>query len=464
MSIDSRIPDYGEFIVEGLILALNESDVRFSERFAELLMMVDSPISKALLELRDKDLPVKTNYFDLSKDGEHVSFLADAKAKQMERENKEVEVLIPSPVMSYHYRQLHDKLKFDRRAAHIPDHGEVGRVVRQVEWRDKVWLLLEFGGEGDESRQCVINKDHTKSTDTIMWKRNRQDIRVGRGIRALASSLGMQFTDAQVEDFVNKYKANYDRAMDAFRNFELVRGNKIAHFYHSDNYADPSKGDLGNSCMGEKPAWYFGVYTQNHMVCSLLILKSAAQSDKIVGRALVWNLRTPDITYMDRIYTNTPSQMQLFREYARAQGWHHKKDNNNMATGEAVGPDGKTVDLDTLEVRIKAMDYTAFPYVDTLKYLTKGRDEWVLSNEESTRSICLEDTHGRWVDDECEACSGTGRQGCDECDATGTVKCSGPCKGTGEVDGKVCPDCRGQRRVQCDECDGDGYVDCQECG
>lgn len=456
------VSGYLEFILERHIMSLNESVVKYSDRFADLLGMVDSPISKALLSVRDEDKPVKTNYFDLAADGDHMSFLMDAKAQQISQRSNVVEVVQSNPVFSYYYSELLRQLGFDRSNFSIPQPGQVARVVREATWKDKDYVWLAFGDD-DNGPGCVTLKSMVRPSDSIFWGKGRQDIRVGRGVRALVGSLGMQFTDAQIEDFVNKFKANFAIANDAFRNFEVVRGNRIAELYHKDNYEVPDMGDLGGSCMAGKPAWYFGIYTQNHMVCSMVVLKSPRDPSKIVGRALLWNLMSPDITYMDRIYANTPAQMQLFREYARKQGWHHKEHNNNSATADAVAPDGTKVDLGELMVRIKNLDYTAYPYVDTLKYMTETRDGKYLSTEETDDSKCLEDTHGHWVSDECEECGGSGRQGCYDCDATGLVDCP-KCKAKGVVDGERCGRCEGRRRLDCSNCDGDGYVDCNECG
>jgi hypothetical protein len=456
------ITGYQEFILERHIMSLNESVVKYSDRFADLLGMVDSPISKALLSVRDEDKPVKTNYFDLAADGDHMSFLMDARAQQLSQRSNLVEVTQVDPVFSYYYRDLLNKIGFDRSNFVVPQQGQVARVVSETTWNGKDYVRLAYE-DRDDGPGCVTHKSNVKPSDAVYWGKGRQDIRVGRGVRALVGSLGMQFSDAEIEDFVNKFKANFAIANDAFRRFEVVRGNKIAELYHRDNYENPDMGDLGNSCMSAKPAWYFGIYTQNHMVCRLVVLKSAKDPSKIVGRALLWKLTKPDITYMDRIYANTPGQMQLFREYARNQGWYHKEHNNNSADGHAIDPKGTKVDLGELRVRIKDLEYTAYPYVDTLKFLSVEDGSAYLSTEDSENTKFLEDTHGNWAsEDGCEECGGTGRQGCYECDATGLVDC-GKCRATGVVDGAKCERCGGARRTECRYCEGDGYVDCNEC-
>ena len=477
-----KLDRYSDFILEKNIMLLNESVIQYSEKFQELLGLIDSPIAKKLLELYKEDMDVKSNWFDIGKDADSLSFLVDAKAQRMETENKRVRVTIPSPLISYYYSETLNELGFVRSKLHIPELNEIGEIKAETTRMGERILLLYFDEPGD--KQCVIKANFTKPDDSIFWNKNRQEIRVGRGIRALLTALKIDFNDAQIEDFVNKYKAAFEIVKDAFRNFEVVKGNKIAELYHYDNYLEPDTGDLGNSCMKRKPSWYFGIYTQNSSVCSLLVLKSSIDPTKIVGRALVWNLSEPDIIFMDRVYTNKPSQVELFREYAKSKGWYYKKKNDNSSSPETISPQGETKVWDELRVRIKALAYTGYPYVDTLKYLHEGNKLIYLSTDSDGHDKLLEDTDGNWVSDVCECCGGSGREGCQECDSTGQVECidcekSGvvecdDCDGTGELScqicnetGKVgedvCSNCEGNGTYQCSNCDGSGDKECESC-
>lgn len=475
-----KLYKFDDFLFESFMMSLNESVIQYSEKFHEILTMIDSPIAKELLDVYNQDKEVKTNWFDIGKDQDHLTFLIDAKAQKME--NPWVKVIVNSPLVGYYYRDFYAKIGFEYRNLHMPYVGEVGKILKSENRSGVDFYLLSFSE--DDSKQCVIRKDFTEPDQGLFWTKNRQEIRVGRGVRALLQSLKLEFSDAQIEDFVNRYKAAFEIAKDAFRHFELVRGNKIAELYHEDNYLQPDVGDIGNSCMKKKPSWYFGIYTQNSSVCSLLVLKSAIDPTKIVGRAIVWNLTEPDIMYMDRIYANKPGQMELFRRYAQSQGWYYKKRNDNSASTDVVGPDGKETSFNKLEVRIKALDYTGFPYVDTLKYFSEGSRFHMLSTDSMGHDKLLEDTDGNWVSDECECCGGSGRQGCESCDATGSIDCEEcdkrgevtcddcdgegkkdceSCDGTGEVDGETCEDCDGKKVTDCDNCDGDGTVKCDNC-
>jgi hypothetical protein len=68
----------------------------------------------------------------------------------------------------------------------------------------------------------VINQNKTRYEDVtkLPFLKNRQKIRIGRGVRGLLSSTEFKFNDNDIEKFVNLYKAEIDKMNDVFRNFE----------------------------------------------------------------------------------------------------------------------------------------------------------------------------------------------------------------------------------------------------
>ena len=60
------IKGYLEFISESIDLIL-ESDVVYSDKFRLALNKIDNNIAKSLLSVENKDLTVRTNYFDVVK-------------------------------------------------------------------------------------------------------------------------------------------------------------------------------------------------------------------------------------------------------------------------------------------------------------------------------------------------------------------------------------------------------------
>jgi hypothetical protein len=489
------ITKYEEFLIESLMYSINESNLLFSNKFAGLLHKIDSPISKALLSVRNKDLELINNYFDIdTKDT--ITFVSDKKAQKMiEEPNKFYNVVEPSSVVSpllfsdehiikirlknamqeAGYKNI-EKIINDNLFSHIPKIDEPGELVADFSAFYTTFVVLKFG-----DKFALTTQVHTKPIETP-WIKNRQPIRIGRGIKALTTALGFKFTDAEVEDFVNKWKASFDIINDIFRNFELVKGDLIAHWYDSDNYEEGvKKGQLGSSCMAMKPTYYFDIYSKNPEVCSLLILKSDKNPELIVGRAIVWTIEPMNITFMDRVYTHEDNQIYLFKEYAKSKGWHYKRNNDSSSEIEMVGPDGSR-NHPSLAVKIKPLNYRYYPYVDSLKYMTDSRDYSTLSNVEEGADWLLESTGGQRYSTVCEYCNGEGyvdcgdchgdgsvQNDCWQCNANGYVDCE-TCEGEGYIhsegeEEKDCDDCGTKGRVECSDCDGNGTVteDCDSC-
>jgi hypothetical protein len=178
---------------------------------------------------------------------------------------------------------------------------------------------------------------------------------------------------------------------------------------------------------------------------------------------------------MDRIYTINDSDVNLFRDYAKENGWYYKFHNSSTDLAVVITPEGKQVNLGTIKITLDKKYYDNFPYLDTLKYFTPGSG--LLSNGSDGDNYVLEDTEGGYTND-CQRCDGSGRVECEECYASGEVDCS-KCHGNGEIDcprcdgekeitdeegnKKECPECDGMGDIVCQRCGGDGKVDCDEC-
>ncbi len=482
---------YNDFLLEQVLQMINESEVVYSDKFRKLLKDIDSPIAKKLSEIEKKDINVSSNYFDISDNKDSITFISDRRAKEIiDQDNKKVILKNGSPLT--HNINANGKI-FDLlgyqpvgEKSYDPDEGEVGEIISKAvsPVTGKTFLRIKFSGG-----ECVLNEERIEYDNNLkeVWSKHRQNIRVGRGIRAVLNANGDKFSDAEIEDFVNKYKSAFDRMNDIFRNFELVKGDEIGKWYSYKNYLHGhSRGPLSNSCMSDVPVTYFEIYIKNPHCCNLLILKDDEDPTKIKGRALVWFLDTPkDIVFMDRIYTHYDSDIQLFKDYAKFKKWVYKKYNDSSNTPLVVHPDGTEKEHNLFLVKLNQIDYDRFPYVDTLKYYDDS--DYILSTEEDSDDKLLESTSGGWEGQECPRCGGDGRidcgncnggrvdcyncdgdgqvyDDCDECGGDGKVDCD-ECGGEGEIDGETCSDCEGRGKVLCDECDGKGEktVDCPEC-
>jgi hypothetical protein len=484
---------YSDFINESLELIL-ESDVVFSDKFRKALAKIDHPIAKALLDTENKDVTTQTNYFDidLSKN-DVVSFTPDRKAQEILGDTKETVRFIGSGggwlKHSESNQELFDKLGYVPEGdVYRPNSTEIGEVIKKItsETSGKTYAWVKFtDGQG------VYNVEKLRNIDdriNQVWSKNRQEVKVGRASRALLKAAGVEgILDKDYETFVNLYKATIDKLNDKFSFFEEVTGEKIYFWYNYQNYYQRS-GTLGNSCMANARASWLEIYTENPNQVSLVIFKSQDDPDKIVGRALLWTL-TDGKKFMDRIYAINDSDVQLFRDYAKENGWYSKYYNNSSDDDKAYAPDGSNVSLD-LTVNLDKKDYSNYPYLDTLKYFQEGRG--ILSSEQRGDYVTLEDTGGGSSSScetcggngeiecgdcygngeiECDECSGSGEISCNDCSGSGDIECSN-CDGSGEIedegeDGetttKECPECSGKGNNDCEDCNGNGEIECSDC-
>jgi len=488
------IGKYSEFITESLIL---ESEVIYSNLFRQALSKLDSPISKSLLDIENKDFNIQSNYFDINKEkNDEVSFISDRKAQEILKDAQPLVRFTGSGggwlKHSESNAELFGKLGYQPNGPepHKPSSSELGVVVKKVvsETSGNTYVWVKFrNAEGVEIGEGVYNQEKLRDVEDPrlkeVWSKNRQPIKIGRAIRALLKVAGVDFVDKDIEDFVNKYKSTIDKINDKFRLFEVVEGDDIAHWYRYANYLNQS-GTLGNSCMKSVPSSYFEIYTSNPDVCKLLILKSEDDESKITGRALLWTL-TDGKKFLDRIYTNVDSDVQLFRDWAKENGIYSKFYNNSSDSPDVFDLEGQKLRLEKLEVRIRRGSYDRYPYVDTIKYFSP--DKGILSNRKSYDNYTLESTGGDAII--CDYCDGSGRTTCSNCDGDGDVDCyecdgngdsrCGDCYGEGTIDcsncdgsgniedsdgnEEACPDCNGDGNIRCDECSGDGRIECSYC-
>jgi len=212
------------------------------------------------------------------------------------------------------------------------------------------------------------------------------------------------FVDKDIEDFTNTYKATYDFAKDALRQFDIVKGDKIGYWYSQDNYVDGG-GSLNNSCMADvDTSDYFDIYTQNSQV-SLVILygdegsisDDKYSSDLIKGRAILWDCKMDGqpVKFMDRVYTTHDSDVELFKQFAEKNGWWYKK-SQSMEPSERL-TNGSDVKRGEIIAKLDSTDFEYYPYCDTMCYIDSSSG--VVSNtywDDSDKM--LRDTGGSYED------------------------------------------------------------------
>jgi hypothetical protein len=351
---------YDNFIVEKLILEqlLLESNIVYSNKFKKVLSkMSDNEIAQKLLEIENKDLEVVSNFFDIKIDDDTIlTFTPDRVAQQILTDEKEYVI--------YQGRRggwltnnvetngaIFARLGFTPKTEEVfqPNNTDTGEVISKVTSKKsgKTWCYVKFpSGEGvynqDKLRVQVVDKPN------LVFKRSRQEIRLGRGARLLLRAYGIPVTDSQIEGFVNDYRAAFSIINDVFSRFEVVEGEQLLYWYNRDRYEFPHMGMLGGSCQSVGRRDWLQIYIDNPQTVNLLILKSENTDEKIVGRALLWKL-DDGRTMMDQIYTSKDSDVRVFREYAAAKGYVEV----NYGT--------------TFTAHIKPEEFDKYPSVDNMR-------------------------------------------------------------------------------------------------
>jgi hypothetical protein len=476
---------YLEFLNESKLQFLLEANISYAANFSELLDNIDDPISDELKSLKGKDVDVKTNHIALDYGKtDYILFVPEDKFEKMPWK-----ILGPSTERSYtsiaraasSYYPIGDNI-------YIPSEGQTVEVVKNFTIEEQNELMKKIGTQllhkhlfshikwkvGDQVRECFYRTDNLVK-DLTGFKET--PYKIGKFVNNFLTKAGIDFTNVDVERFVDKFKAEMAKKNDVFNNFKIVKGEDIRKYYYSGSYASLD-GTLGSSCMRYSSCVdYFDIYVMNDDV-SLIVFMDDVEEDKIRGRALLWEALQVStgktIQFMDRIYVNDSSDTELFKQFAINNKFFYKKKQDYSDT--PLMYDNKDVsEVDSLiRVYVDAKDYDYYPYVDTVKYYNQNTG--ILSNQSIKYTIKLDSTTGGRCDIcdtsgrvECYECDSDGNVGCYECDGSGKENCSN-CDGSGNVE---CPDCdgndpdcdfcKGHRTVECPRCDGDGNYDCPTC-
>ena len=404
---------YEDYISEKAVYELLlESKVVYSKKFINLLnKMKANKLATQLLNLYSKDVDgVTQNYIDITDLKDAVSFTPDRKVQELTKDKPETWVITSSGrylTTSDRNDKLFEALGYDKAkyGCWNPDTGAVGLILSETVSRTsgKIYVMFkEYEGE----RIGVVNKEAmepTESEDQRIWSTSRNNIKIGRLVRAILTASKIPFTDSEIEQFTNQYKATYDFAKDALKQFDIVQGDKIAYWYDEENYVDGG-GSLNNSCMASVGSDYFDIYTQNPQV-SLVILYGDGGSiesekytdDRIKGRAILWDAKLDGqpVKFMDRIYTSQDADVELFKQFAEKNGWWFKK-RQSMEPNEDF-TDGNSSKKGKIKVNLDDTDFEYYPYCDTVCYIDTNTG--IASNKWwSDSNKILRDTGGSYED------------------------------------------------------------------
>lgn len=396
------ITKYNSFILEKVIYDLVlESKLVLSKKLINLLNKIrDNKVANSILDLYAKDVEdIKHNYLDISDKKDKIFFTQDKKIQDFLKEKNEIWEVVDSQRYLTHSdrnNSVFNLLDYDKENTPLwtPSNGTKGIILKEiVRPSGKIYVLFQENID-DNPRLVVLNKEALSQTDIDdkIWNLNRTEIFVGRLVNAILKSAKLNFSNKEIEDFVNLYKATFDIMADKLNQFDIVKGDDIAYWYNIDRY-ESGGGSLNNSCMSEVEDSYFDIYTENKQV-SLIILYSDDSNETIKGRAILWEAKidgNPSM-FMDRIYTTHDSDVELFKQYAQKNEYWYK--NTQNMDQESSITDGKINKYSLIIAYLNDVDFDYYPFIDTLSYISLDRKTTSNSSEYADRSA--RSTDGDW--------------------------------------------------------------------
>jgi hypothetical protein len=388
------------------------SEIKYSSRFKNLLNLIDHRVAKALLDLENKNFDVTQNYIDITDTKDSISFTPERKVQeiisklpQLWLTTEETRHLTHGSANTNMFNDLgYTKPNCDPWS---PGTGTTVVILGEAKSRisDKVYCIIQ---EFEDARQTVVNKATLETTTNYnkIWTTNRNNIRVGRFTRNLLTSAKINFTTKEIEEFTNQFKAAFDFNADASNKFDVVSGDDIAKWYHFEKYTQGG-GSMNNSCMANVKKEFFDIYTKNPQVKLVILyddngkLENAKYtSDKIKGRAIVWNGATclgveGKIDFMDRIYTVQDSDTDLFKRYAESKGFWYKKGQN--MDFECSITNGVIEQKAMITVELDETNFAFYPYTDTMSFT--NLDDNTISNLPDDYHRKLRSTTGGYEDE-----------------------------------------------------------------
>lgn len=401
-------------ILEQLLL---ESKLEFSKEFSQVLyLMGDNKFAKILLDTfrSGEDKNFTLNYVHITDKDDYLEYIPQSKADRLLSvpiyKIRNVSNLLSFNRVDGRYKNqpMFDELGFDPRLEpnlDKPTKGQMCKIIsrHQSPRSGKEYALIElldtttFRPIGTKRVINVEGLEEYVQSTTRPWKEQRSEFRVAKLAKSILDTLGVSYTEPEVADFAQKYKAAWETFRSGFMKFDVVEGDKIAFWYKSNNYYRNS-GTIGNSCMKEKGSDYFNIYSKNPDVCKMVILyddfgsvtNGKYTSNKIVGRAILWTLVDGKI-FMDRIYGTEDAVIDKFKNFASSQGWFHKTHQDRDVSTYITGPDGQRITQE-LRVQAKKCSFSRYPYMDTLCYIDRSSN--IISNKARSGMICCRSTGG----------------------------------------------------------------------
>ena len=504
-----KLRRYNEFVTESVndldLESILEAKISFTDEAISLIKCIDSPISGKLINIIGKEVDINQNYIDINK--KKPDFVFFKPEDKIGRVGKVINAGLN--FLDYYFKDLAeipesgiDGGLSPEKWGDFPTSGDTVQIIKRIPrsefisyssaildlgvYRDTPWggklsaftraeniknfndiYLIQWFKNGKKLQNLISTSNIDTGVDAV----KNSEVGVGRFVRSLLSKAGEKFTDSEIEQFVYKWRSEIEKLNKVLeRRFKVVSGEDIRKYYNVSMYEKES-GSLGSSCMRyTKCAPYLDIYVKNSQV-KLLIMISEEDSEKICGRALLWEIEPYEYStkVMDRIYTIRTADEELFKEWAvkNKYWWKSRQDFATYTPFNFNKEDGEVIEsIEEFSVKLDVGgDYRYYPYMDSFKFYDTGIGT-LYNSSDFGYDYELTDTDGG--NGQCDECGGSGEVTCSECGGDGEVRCD-ECSGRGNVncddcDGvRECYNCEGEGELDCNTCDGSAKIDCHYC-
>ena len=210
---------YNDYITEKMAYELLlESKVIFSKKFTNLFTkMKSNKVASDLLNIYTKDVNVAHNYIDVTDEKDAVSFTPDRKVQELLKDKPQLWEVISSERYLTHSsgnNSLFEALGYEKPEGEpwAPSTGTVGEILGETVSRKSGNIYVIFQEEGT-TRKTVLNKEALErtdaSSDSKVWSTSRNNIKIGRLVRAILKASGLEFTDKDIEEL----NVTYDKVV-----------------------------------------------------------------------------------------------------------------------------------------------------------------------------------------------------------------------------------------------------------
>jgi hypothetical protein len=240
-------------------------------------------------------------------------------------------------------------------------------------------------------------ESHNPYSDGI----GRVTLRIGRFARKFLTRDTLDrysISPKDLEVFVNLFKSFYSRNIS---NLMVVEGPDILKWYLEYNYycnSDERFGTLWNSCMRQvERNQYMKLYADNKDIKMVILL---AEDGKLLGRALIWDKifdsDNKEYKFMDRIYTIFDHDVNLFKTWAKQNGYLHKMEQNARSERHVVRYDMDTpiIERIILHAKLECHRQEYYPYLDTFKHYDPTNGVFSNSATPSSEYILIQSNGG----------------------------------------------------------------------